>query len=140
MIRVNKKIAIDEAEINEDFILSSGPGGQNVNKVCTAVKLYFNAADSTNLDSGTKRRLLKIAGRHVTKEGVVVIDARAHRTREGNRREALKRLVKLIDQASIKPKKRRPTKPTRSSKERRLKKKKAKSEIKRLRQNDGFEH
>ncbi|MHC4983050.1 MAG: alternative ribosome rescue aminoacyl-tRNA hydrolase ArfB [Planctomycetota bacterium] len=133
MIRVTPGIAIDESEIEEKFIRASGPGGQKVNKVSTAVQLRFDAAASTNLPEDVRRRLRGIAGRRMTAEGVIVIDARRYRTRQRNREDARVRLLSLLRKAARKPKARRRTKPTAASKERRLAAKRRRSEAKRLR-------
>ncbi len=120
MIAVTKDIVLDEREIQESFIRSGGPGGQNVNKVATAVQLRFDAMASPALNPAVRRRLLALAGRRATKEGVLVITAERFRTREQNRADALERLVDLIRRAAIPPKLRRPTRPTAGSRERRL--------------------
>jgi ribosome-associated protein len=133
MIRITDKIALDERELGESFIRSSGPGGQNVNKVSSAVQLRFDARASHALDSGTFRRLVVLAGRRMTKEGVLVITANQHRMQERNREEALARLVELIQQAAIVPKRRKPTRPSRASKQRRLEAKANRSKTKALR-------
>ena len=119
MIAVDDNIVIDEREIEEHFIRASGPGGQNVNKLSTAVQLRFDVRHSS-LPREVKARLLPLAGRRMTVEGVLVIAAQNHRTQEANRREARARLFDLIRRAAVAPKLRRPTKPTRSSKRRRL--------------------
>jgi len=133
LIRVTPAIAIDESEIDEKFIRSSGPGGQNVNKVATAVQLRFDAAASSNLPDDVRSRLLARAGSHATAAGVIIIDARRHRTREQNRADALDRLLALIRKAAEKPKKRHRTKPTLTSRRRRLDAKRRRGETKRLR-------
>jgi ribosome-associated protein len=133
MIRVTGTIAIDEREIHQQFIRASGPGGQNVNKVATAVQLRFDAAHSPSLSEDVRDRLLRLAGRRMTKEGYLVIDARRFRTQEQNRQDALARLVDLIRRAAQKPKIRKRTKPTLASRERRLESKHRRSRIKQLR-------
>ena len=133
MIRVTPAIAIDDSEIQEDFIRASGPGGQNVNKVSTAVQLRFDAANCGALSEDVRQRLGKLAGRRMTKDGVLVITARRYREQERNRRDAMDRLVTLIRKAAEKPKPRRKTKPTRASRERRLAAKRRRGETKRLR-------
>ena len=130
MIRVTDEISLDEGELTEKFIRSSGPGGQNVNKVATAVQLRFNAATSPNLTDYVKRRLMRLAGSRLTTEGEIVIEADAHRTREQNRSDALERLLALIVKAAHRPKRRIKTRPTLASKERRLDAKKGRSGIK----------
>jgi ribosome-associated protein len=133
MIQITEKTLINESEIKEEFIRSSGPGGQNVNKVATAVQLRFDAANSPSLPLDVRDRLLRIAGKRATEEGVLIIEARRHRSQEKNRKDALDRLIKLIARATQKPKVRRKTKPTYESKRRRLESKRRRSRIKKLR-------
>src|SRR5512137_686728 len=104
MHRVTDTIAIDDSELSETFVRASGPGGQNVNKVATAVQLRFDVRHSPSLPGDVRQRLLAIAGNRVTADGVLVIDARAHRTQEANRAEALARLVALVARAAVRPK------------------------------------
>jgi ribosome-associated protein len=126
-------IEIPDRDLSVSFVRASGPGGQNVNKVASAVQLRFDLAGTAVLSEAVKRRLRALAGRRVTDDGAVLIIARNHRTQEQNRREAFERLHDLIDRALIEPKIRRPTKPTRASKERRLGSKVRKQKTKRLR-------
>ena len=116
MIRVNRTIAIDESEIQEEFIRASGPGGQNVNKAATAVQLRFDTANSLSLPDEVRKRLLSLARKRINEEGVLVIDARRYRSQKANRRDAMERLVGLIRKAAQKPRIRRKTKPTLASK------------------------
>jgi ribosome-associated protein len=135
MIRITDRISIDEVELQESFIRASGPGGQNVNKLSTAVQLRFDARGSPNLPDDVRARLERLAGKRLTRDGVIVITAQRHRTQERNRQDALDRLVELLQAAAVRPVPRRPTKPTRGSRERRLESKKHRSSIKGLRQN-----
>jgi ribosome-associated protein len=134
MIRITDRICIEECELEERFVRASGPGGQNVNKVSSAVQLRFDVRRSPSLTPDVRLRLERMAGRRLTRDGVLVIMAQRHRTQERNRQDALDRLVELIRAASVAPTPRRPTKPTRGSKERRLATKKNRSSIKSLRQ------
>jgi ribosome-associated protein len=133
MIRVTDHIALDESELSESFIRSSGPGGQNVNKLATAVQLRFDVRHSPSLPGDVRTRLERLAGRRLTRDGVLVITAQSHRTQERNRVDALERLVDLIRQAAVRPLKRRPTRPTKASRKRRLESKKRRGGIKALR-------
>jgi len=133
MIRITPDISIRETELKLDFIRSSGPGGQNANKVATEVQLRFDVVRSLSVAEDVRERLLRIAGKRVSKEGVLLIDARRFRTQERNRQSAVERLVQWIRRAAEKPKKRIKTRPTLSSKERRLEGKRQRSETKRLR-------
>ena len=132
MLEITPGLFIDERELQIDFIRASGPGGQNVNKVATAVQLRFKVGDSS-LPEEAKARLTQLAGKRITSEGMLLIEAKRFRTQEQNREAALQRFVELVRKSLVKPKARRKTKPTRASKEARLKEKKRKRDIKRLR-------
>ena len=133
MIEITPYLALNEDEIHEEFVRSSGAGGQNVNKVSTAVQLRFDVMQSPSLTPDVRERLRKFAGRRLTKEGILIIKAQSHRTQERNRQEALQRLTELLRLAAEKPKVRLATKPTRASQQRRLTTKRLHSEKKSLR-------
>jgi ribosome-associated protein len=133
MIRITGTIAIDEKEIHEQFIRASGPGGQNVNKVSSAVQLRFDVAHSPSLPEDVRIRLTRLSGKRMTKEGYLILDARRFRSQEQNRQDAVARLVGLIHQAAQRPKIRKRTRPTLASKERRLESKHRRGKIKELR-------
>ena len=133
MIRIDDRISIDDREISESFIRSSGPGGQNVNKLATAVQLRFDVRHSPSLSHEVRARLERLAGRRLTRDGVLVITAQRHRTQERNRDDALARLIELVRAAAVRPTPRRPTRPTLGSKVRRLEGKKRRGGIKALR-------
>ena len=129
MLQITDKIALDERELDERFVRASGPGGQNVNKVATAVELRFDVGASS-LAAEIRARLRGIAGSRMTAEGVLILDSREHRTQAQNREAARTRLVALIRQAAVRPRTRRPTRPGRAAKERRLTEKKRRAEVK----------
>lgn len=133
MIRITGKIALDEREIAEHFVRASGPGGQNVNKLATAVQLRFDVRHSPSLPPDVAARLERLAGGRLTREGVLVITAQRHRTQARNRADALERLIALIRRAAIPPLPRRPTRPTAASRERRIESKKHRAGIKQSR-------
>ncbi len=139
MIRVTAHISIDEREIQESFVRASGPGGQNVNKLSTAVQLRFDARGSPSLTAEVRARLEQLAGARLTRDGVLVITAQSHRTQGRNRQDALDRLVALIRRAAVVPRTRRPTKPTKASRERRIESKKHKAGLKLRRAKPSFE-
>jgi len=133
MIRITPSISIGEGELEEHFIRASGPGGQNVNKLASAVQLRFDVRRSPSLPEDVRARLERLAGRRLTREGVIVINAQRHRTQERNREDARECLVELIRRAAVAPVPRRATKPTAGARERRLESKKRRSSIKGLR-------
>jgi ribosome-associated protein len=129
LIRITDSIAIDEREIDERFVRASGPGGQNVNKVATAVELRFNVVASS-LPPDVRQRLIDLAGRRLTSDGILLIDSREHRTQARNREAALARLVALVQHAAIRPKRRRKTRPTAAARDNRLASKRRRGEVK----------
>jgi ribosome-associated protein len=133
MLRVTAHIEIDEREIDEQFVRASGPGGQNVNKLSTAVQLRFDVRHSPSLPGDVRARLERLAGSRLTRDGVLVIVAQRHRTQLRNRQDALDRLLELIRRAAVAPIRRRPTRPTKASRERRIEGKKRRGGIKHLR-------
>jgi ribosome-associated protein len=139
MIRITDHIALDESELVESFIRASGPGGQNVNKLSTAVQLRFDVRGSPSLSDDVRARLERLAGKRLTREGVLVITAQSYRTQERNRADALDRLTELIREAAVRPVPRRPTKPTKASRRRRVDDKKRRGSIKAMRGGKGFD-
>ena len=133
MIRITRTITIDESEIQEYFVRASGPGGQNVNKVATTVQLRFDVSNSRSLPEEVRTRLISLAGNRITEDGILIIDARRFRTQSRNREDAIARLVELIRNAAQRPKIRRKTRPTLTSKIRRLESKRRVAESKRVR-------
>jgi ribosome-associated protein len=138
MLQITPQLAISDAELEERFVRASGPGGQNVNKVSTAVELRFDVAAST-LPRDIKDRLIALAGNRMSTDGVLLIDSREHRTQTQNREAARARLVALLQAAAHRPKRRRATRPSGASKERRLTEKKRRSSVKRQRGSSGEE-
>ena len=133
MISITPTISLDESELIEEFIRASGPGGQNVNKVATAVQLRFDARHSPSLPDDVRARLMRLAGKRVNADGVLMIEASSYRTQEQNRADARARLIALIRQAAVKPKTRRKTLPARAAKQKRLDSKKRRASIKSMR-------
>jgi ribosome-associated protein len=139
MIRITDHIALDESELVESFIRASGPGGQNVNKLSTAVQLRFDVRNSPSLTDEVRARLERLAGKRLTRDGVLVITAQNHRTQDRNRADALERLTELIRAAAVRPVPRRPTRPTKASRRRRVDDKKRRGSIKALRGAKSFD-
>ncbi len=139
MIEITRSIQIGDEEIELVYIRSPGPGGQNVNKVSSAVQLRFNVPSSPSIPPDVKQRLIKLAGRRITSEGVLIIEARQYRSQERNRQAALERMRRLIQQASAPPKPRHKTKPTHTSTLHRLETKRKRGEIKRIRGKSGID-
>jgi ribosome-associated protein len=133
MIPITPTLSIDENEIQESFVHASGPGGQNVNKVATAVEIRFDVRHSPSLSNTVRDRLSRLAGRRLTSDGVLIIQAQRFRAQDQNRQEARQRLIALIRQAAVAPKRRRPTRPTLASKHRRIESKRKRGTIKKLR-------
>jgi ribosome-associated protein len=136
VLSINPSLQIPDEELHETFVRTSGPGGQNVNKVATAVQLRFDVRGSPSLPEAVRQRLLKLAASRITNEGVLVIEAQRFRSQEQNRADARQRLAALIRQATVAPKTRRATKPSRAAKEKRLESKRRRSETKQLRRED----
>ena len=139
IIRITPEIAIDDADLDERFVLASGPGGQNVNKVATAVQLRFDIVHARMLSEPVRTRMMMLGGRRVTKEGVLVLDGRRFRTQERNRDDVRARLFELIRQAAAIPRKRVKTRPTKASRQRRIDSKIVRSRLKRNRAKPGLD-
>ena len=133
MIEITPTLSLDDSEVTLDFIRASGPGGQNVNKVATAVQLRFDLLSSSSLPVDVKERLVKLAGNRMTDEGILLIEAKRYRTQEQNRADAILRLAALIQKSLTAPKKRLATRPTLASKTERLQSKKRRGDVKKLR-------
>jgi ribosome-associated protein len=136
MMEIAPGIALDESELVFEYVRAAGPGGQNVNKVATAVQLRWDVRQTQALPEAVKARLLRLAGRRLTAEGVLVLDARRYRTQERNRQDALERLAALVQRSAQPPKPRRATRPSTAAREKRLRAKKQRAEVKRLRRGE----
>jgi ribosome-associated protein len=139
MLEITPTLKIEERELQFEYIRASGPGGQNVNKVATAVQLRFDVINSPSLASDIKGRLVHLAGKRVNTDGVLLIEAKRFRTQEANREDAIRRFLELIQKSLTPPKPRKKTKPTAASREKRLKEKKQKGATKKIRQNRSYE-
>lgn len=139
MLEITPAFQLDERELEFEYVRASGPGGQNVNKVATAVQLRFDIRNSSSLASDTKGRLTRLSASRVNSDGILVIEARRFRTQDANRRDAIQRFTALLKKALLPPKPRRKTKPTPASREKRLKEKKARGEVKKTRQSKSYE-
>lgn len=133
MLEITSSFHLDERELQFDYVRASGPGGQNVNKVATAVQLRFDVVNSPSLASDVKGRLIRLAGKRVNADGVLVIESRRFRTQDANREDAIKKFTDLLRRSLLPPKPRRKTKPTAASREKRLQEKKRKGEVKQTR-------
>jgi ribosome-associated protein len=133
LIPINCHLFLDDGEIEESFVRASGPGGQNVNKVSSAVQIRFDLSGSRSLPEDLRERLARLAGRRLTRDGVIVIIAQRYRTQERNRQDALERLIALVRRAAVPPAPRRPTRPSRAAKERRLQAKARRATVKQQR-------
>jgi len=139
MVEINPQLTIDENELEFSFIRADGPGGQNVNKVASAVQLRFDVEHSDSLPEDVKSRLVKLVGKRVTQDGILIIEAKRYRTQERNREDALERFQMLVQKAVEKPKSRKKTRPTKASQEERIKEKKRRGEIKKARSKNYIE-
>lgn len=139
MLEITPSLHIDERELEFDYIRASGPGGQNVNKVATAVQLRFDVVNSPSLASDAKGRLIRLAGKRVNADGVLLIESRRFRTQEANREDAIRKFAELLRRSLLPPKPRQKTKPTAASREKRLQEKKRKGENKKIRRDRSYE-